>query len=627
MSHVQPDSFPGDCRTNERSRGSYLHASILSESLIRKVFWILGVSCGGILAYTTRHYVNGDAIAYVDMAEAFRHGVWTDLVNLTYAPGYSILLGVLSSLVPHVNEFFLAKALNFFCFLGAMAACDLFINRVITVLRSGSYEVTFRGGAFGSLTPSALEARPYACSPPVARGDLECQGKHLQGGEASNGTSLPMTAFSAIGYSTFLVAALVWVKIQIITPDLAVFLFILLCSTSLLNIRSKAESFVHFGALGLFNGLGYIFKTFFFPFSTVFFLLSAFCCRSVRAAIPRLMFGMGVMLIVSAPLVIAQSMKAGRLSFGESGSYNYSRFVAGHGQTIHHPTVIYKSPDVLWYDHGKITTFPNGVDPAYWGLGIRPALNLHAQAAAIGNSLKRMMGRIFMPVAAILIWFCAQWWGNGISRIRFLPPSLAVILLALCTAGVLMYCLIVMEIRYVAPFVFLGFVALTVLPCYRFEQEGRQWKVLVHAGLLVTFLLGTLAHSMVDQTVRAQYSVSGKRSHRELFMEAETVKEFLLSLRLNRGDTVAIVHPFHSVFSWASLAGLRITAELPHGEAFLRHSTVEREAALAALKRAGFKAVVSNDPLFADIANEGWIKVPRTANYFVRVLNDQREEE
>ncbi|MDQ7782810.1 MAG: hypothetical protein RDU20_08015 [Desulfomonilaceae bacterium] len=610
------ESFPGVCS----------HASIPTEALIRKVFWILGASCGAILAYTTRHFVNGDAIAYVDMAEAFRLGEWADLVNLTYAPGYSVLLGILRSIVPDANEFYLAKVLNFLCFLGAMAACDLFMNRLRIFLRRGSHESTLEGWRFGSSPPATARTKHGTCALPVERGTHERNSCLSQGVEVSNCTSLPMSVILAIGYSAFLVAALVWVKIQIITPDLLVFTFVLLCGTSLLMIRREPERFVHFGSLGLFIGLGYIFKTFFFPFSAVFFLVSALCCRSLRAAAPRLMFGMAVMLVVSAPVVIAQSMKAGRLSFGESGSYNYTQFVAGRGERIHHPEVLHRNPDVLWYNHGKITTIPNRVDPAYWGLGTRPALDLHAQAAAIWKNLKDMLGRIFMPTAAILIWFCAQWWGNGISRSRFLPPSLGVILLMVAAAGSLMYCLVVMEIRYVAPFVFLGFVALTVLPRYRSEAEIGQRRVLVHAGLLVIFFLGTLAHSMVDQTVRAQYTFAGKRSHRELFLEAEAMREFLLSRKLVKGDTVAIVSPFSKRFIWASRAGLRIRAELTNGAAFLEYGNAEREAALAALTRAGFKAVVSTSPLCADIGSDGCVKVPGTRNYFVQFLNTEMED-
>ena len=48
--------------------------SIASEwwsARIRVCFWILGVLLGGIITYTTRHFINGDAIAYLDMAQAF----------------------------------------------------------------------------------------------------------------------------------------------------------------------------------------------------------------------------------------------------------------------------------------------------------------------------------------------------------------------------------------------------------------------------------------------------------------------------------------------------------------------------------------------------------------------------
>jgi hypothetical protein len=606
-----------DSEETESPLASECPACALSDSRIRWAFWIIGTLLGAILTYTTRHYVNGDAIAYFDMAEAFRRGIWPDVVNLTYAPGYSILLGLARSVLPDVPEVFVAKGLNFVCFLAAMAACDLFVIHIRTEILGDSYSFArdVKARERSSQSSSASKGKECKSSLSLGEGQGESPKCEVNGAPAF---------FSAICYSAFLLAALVWVKVQVVAPDLAVFCFVLLCCVVVLKMQSDSASYFDFGLLGLFNGLGYLFKTFFFPFSAIFYLLAALCCGSVRRAIPRLILGAGVMLLVAAPLLIAQSLRVGRVSFGESGNYNYAQFVAGRGESIHKPRVIHEKPAVLGYEYGTITSYPRGNDPAYWGIGIKPALNIRAQVSALRESLNHLFGRIFLPTAAILLWFCIQWRRHGLSRSRLVPPSPWIILLVVSLAGTLMYCLVVMEIRYVGSFIFLGFVALALLPRSCCDGSKNRFRGNIEAGLLVAFFLGTVIHSMVDQTVRDYYTLGGKISHRELLKEAEAVSRFLESHGLKNSDTVAIVRPFHDRLTWAKSAGVRITAEIPDADEFLKEGSSQRLAALNALKFDGFKAVVANDRSFASIMNEGWLKVPGTTNYFMIVLNGGR---
>jgi len=106
---------------------------------VRIGFWVFGALAGGILAYTTRHYVNGDAIAYLDMAEAFREGLWNEAVLLGYSPGYSILLALFEYIFPttSLNELFTVKFFNFVIFLAAMGACDFFVHRLTDEIQVG----------------------------------------------------------------------------------------------------------------------------------------------------------------------------------------------------------------------------------------------------------------------------------------------------------------------------------------------------------------------------------------------------------------------------------------------------------------------------------------------------------
>ncbi|MFH0958455.1 MAG: hypothetical protein V1897_07095 [Pseudomonadota bacterium] len=541
---------------------------------VRIGFWLFGALAGGILAYTTRHYVNGDATAYLDMAEAFREGLWNEATLLGYSPGYSILLALFEYIVPAttLNELFVVKFLNFILFLAAMGACDFFVHRLTDEIQID--------GERGPLPPYVVKA---------------------------------------IVFSVFLVTSLIWVRVQIIAPDMLVFIFVLLSLTVLLNINRSPASFVGFAFLGLTAGLGYICKTFFFPFSLLLFSLAGLHCSSLRKAFPRILLSVVVMLIVSSPVIISQSLKAGRLSIGEVGSYNYAYYVAGEGKPVHLPKLLHSNPGVLFYDQGILSTFPHG-DPAYWALGIKPVLNLRAQFNAIVRNLVDLMTQIWLPTLVMLVWFFYQFRNATFSIPRIRPPSVFLTLMVICLAGTGIYCLVSMEIRYVAAFLFLGFTTLVIAPEYKISDFTKLNAFMIQAILLVVFMVAMVIAFVVDQTHRALYYSSGKISHRVAFTEMLAVKDFLNDNHVVRLDKIAVFYPVNNKIYWAKMAGVRAVGEITDVEGFLQSSAINRNEALDALKRSGFKAVVVKQPQFTNLVSEGWSKVPGTSDYFVRFL-------
>jgi hypothetical protein len=102
------------------------------QTRIRISFWLIGICAGGFLTYTTRFYLNGDGINYIEMGEALRNGNWAGLINLTESPGYAFLLGLGQILLDtnRSNELPLLKIVNFASFLAAMISCDAFLARM-----------------------------------------------------------------------------------------------------------------------------------------------------------------------------------------------------------------------------------------------------------------------------------------------------------------------------------------------------------------------------------------------------------------------------------------------------------------------------------------------------------------
>ncbi len=550
----------------------------LWSARIRVCFWILGLLLGGILTYTTRHFINGDAIAYLDMAQAFRTGLWKESVFLGYSPGYSLLLAIFERIFQTTpdNELYMIKLFNFILFISAMIACDLFVSRLTDE------------------TDTEVER-----------------------------TALPSYVSKAMCYSAFLVASLIWVRVQLVTPDMIIFVFVLLSVVAVLNIKRSPDDIWNFVLLGVTTGFGYICKTFLFPFSVVFFAFAGIYCSSMRKAIPRLILAASVMLVVSSPVIISQSLEVGRFSIGEVGVYNYTFYVAGQGSGIHVPKVIHHNPEVYYYDHGATSTYPQG-DPAYWALGIAPVFNFRAQLSAIRSSLDQLASGTLWPTFVVLLWFVAQFKVATFVPLRMFPPSTFLMLIFMCFCGTAIYCLVSMEMRYVAAFLFLGFTAIATAPRYKHSDFVKHPSIIVEAAVVVAIFLGMVGIFVVDQSIRSLRSTDSKVSHYETFMEMVATKNFLKANGMDKGDKVAVFRPINCKLYWARMAGVRVMGEIMSVNKFLDGTAQQRRETLNALQDYGFKAVFVKEPRFSGIVNEGWKEVPGTRENYVYFLNKLR---
>lgn len=548
------------------------------EKRIRWLFWLLGLAGGGVLAYTTRYFINGDAIAYVEMGEALRMGRWWDLANLTYSPGYPVLLGIGQAALQTnpMNELQLLRVVNLICFILAMAACDIIMGFVRRYLR-------------------------------------------LEG--PAQGKPLPVPAVSALGYGIFLVVALTWVRMRLINPDMLVLFIVLMCATILLWIREAPERFGRYVLLGVSIGVGYLVKAFFFVFSPVFFVVAALCARSAKTAATRVIVAIVVMLAVSSPLIAALSYRMGRFSYGELGGRAYAVWIAGQGERIHPPEVLNEKPKVLLYRYGVPCTQPSGFDMCYWDIGIVPKFDLKAQLRVFFKNLTEIF--IQTPWLIILVaWLVFELATGAVHLGRLRPLSMPLVFLIPAVLGIGFYCLLYMEPRYLAPFVFLGLIGMTSSLRYSDTRPKARQRAVVIVWLFVLFFLGLLGHSLVDQTWSGLYSTEKKLSYRDAFLEHVAVKDFLRARGLSRGDEAAIagLPPVY----WARMAGVKVVAEVPQPDEFLRTSQVERNRATTALAQAGIKVLIAKDSSFGKLVNEGWELVPNTRDYYALQISTPR---
>ena len=544
------------------------------DTIVRILFWAVGSLTAAILIYTTRYFINGDAIAYVEMGEALRYGPLWGLANLTYSPGYPVLLGVGQILfnTSPPNELEVLRIVNFICFLLAMGSCELFMK-------------------FCRREASALSGQNEAVLPPPI--------------------------MSLLCYSTFLLAALVWIKVQLLNPDMLVMAVMLTCAALILWIRESPATHKYI-VLGACCGIGYLLKSFFFIFSGVFFLLAALCAGSYWKALSRTTVAILIMLLVGSPLIAALSHKLGRLTYGELGKLAYAHHISGTGEPFR-PKLIDAETKTRVYRGDDQGTKPS--DMCYWHEGIVPKLDLNVHSKIFLGNLIEVFSQLPF-IFLVVVWYLAQVRCCSYSFRSYQPPSFYLILSFICISGIGFYSLIHVETRYIAGALFIGFVPLVMsIRC----PNRSNWKALIPSILFLSALWIHLIYSGIDQSRRSLQSTPEKPSYKESYLELHTVKNFILGHGLEKGDEIAILG--EPPLYWARYAGLRITAEIEAPKKFLTLNEKKRHSVLEKLDHEGIKAVVGKGEQLGSLVHEGWRHVEGTRDYYAVILNGGRKKE
>lgn len=547
------------------------------QTRIRISFWLIGICAGGFLTYTTRFYLTGDGINYIEMGEALRNGNWGGLVNLTESPGYAFLLGLGQILLDtnRSNELPLLKIVNFASLLVAMIACDAFLARI----RKNGESIGF---------------------------------EHEQ--------PLPFFVISALCYSVFLFSALNWVKLRLVAPEMMVLALVTAIVSLILRIRDNPEPYGNFFLLGLFCGIAYLFKSFFFPFSAVFFVLAAAVSGSFKKAVPRTIVAAVTMLIVSSVLIVPLSMSIGRFTYGEVGSFCYATLIAGTGFLEHPPQVLNKIPQVLFYvtDPFVSCTRPAGFDLCYWNLGIRPLVTVSALLAVVPGHIRDIVWDSPWLFLSTGLWLLAHWRLGGLKFGKIFPPSTSFILLAVSSAGIGLYCLVHVEMRYLAAFLFLGFTALFISARWNPANTPASRYAFIPSLVLTLTILGFIGNTVVDQTVRGLSFGAKKPSFQEVYSDMVTVSTFLSEKGIAKNSQLGIIGL--PLWYWGRLAEIKITAEALDRVQFLSATRAERSRAVNAMKSAGIRAVIGQGSEYGDLSDEGWVRVQNTRHFYVLFL-------
>lgn len=348
------------------------------------------------------------------------------------------------------------------------------------------------------------------------------------------------------------------------------------------------------------------------------FLVAWLSAAPLKKSISRAILAAAVMLVVSAPLIGALSYRKGGFSYGEGGRHLYALTISGQGEPIFPPHVVSERPRALSYKFDVDCTRPGAFDVCYFTIGFQPKYNwpVHFAFAA------RNAGLVFTQnpwLSLLILWFLGQLLIGSFRVWSFRPLHLSLVLIASGIWGTALFCLISMEPRYVAPFVYLAFMGIVAGLRYTVNEAKPLHRATWSAVLISACLLAVLAHSAADQSLRGLVSTEEKASYREAFFEEVAVRDLLWKNGLAPKDLVGIVG--NPPMYWARLAEVRILGEIHDAKAFMQATAQDRAQADRGMKDAGFKAFVGKGRSFSSLHSEGWEQVPGTRDYYVKMLS------
>ncbi|HEY5055538.1 MAG TPA: hypothetical protein VII58_05215 [Acidobacteriaceae bacterium] len=368
-----------------------------TSSLLRRIAWVyplLLILCGIGYAKYSSYQLDGDAVSFMDIADAIRAHNWALVANGYWNPGYAaaLALGQAVANPSRWNELQTFFWVNFWIFLACIAACLFFVRSLI-------------------LVRDRLVA-DTASAPAIPTAALQL-------------------AALALMFSSFQRE----LTLGAIRSDSLLLFFLLLAAGLLLRIQAGGR-LILYPLLGLALGCAYLTKSFaFVPSAFLFAALFVIGLTRKSTSGPhtrkRILAGTIaaglVFYAVAAPYVIAISKQRGRPTTGESARMNYAFFVDQtdrwhefHTGKLGHATADFKhpeqlllsSPPVYSYARHPLGTYPLWFDPAYWTDTIQPHIWLKGEAVRMARCaallVRFLVGHLeaFVLLAALLFAGC-----------------------------------------------------------------------------------------------------------------------------------------------------------------------------------------------------------------------------
>ena len=531
--------------------------------------------CAGFLQiWASRFSLSPDAVNYLDMANAVSHGDWKNAVNAYWSPLFSWLLALGLGLRP--NPYWESTILHLVNFIGLLVALL-------------SFEFFFR---------SFLRTRKQFG---ITCGQME---------------PLSDLGWWILGYGLFVSTSLLVLSATLTTPDVWVSVFTYLVAGLVVRIRAGGGSWRLFAVLGFTLGCAYLTKAFYFPMGFIFLAVACLAAGNVRQTVKQLALGLVTFFLVAGPWIAILSSAKHRLTFGDVGKMAYAATVDripqallwqgenGTGIPKHPVRELLGKPRLFEFASPIGGTYPPAFGWSYWMEGVQPRFSVRGQLSvfrqSVGTFFLIFLVQIEYGVALVILLFLSLSKSNWITFLRtqwyiWAPPLVA------CLA----YALVLVEQRYVAPFVLLLWVAaFSGLFATASELPRRVAIAIVLAVLSVTGL--RVAKSMETDLV----AISSKQENVDW-----EVSRALRALGIQPGDRVSILSAVDEV-QWARLAGVTVVSEIPLGEetVFWTADPETKRKIFQVLAGTGAKVVVTRAAPPSAI-DEGWFALDKSGFY------------
>lgn len=530
----------------------------------------LGLLLGLSAAWANRFAMNPDGVSYLDLGDDLAAGDWRSFANAHWSPAYPALLGTTLRLLrpSPAWEFPAVHLVNFLVYLLALAAFSRFVTSMIAATRNGKRDD----------------------DPPGLVGPLDL---------------------------LFFWSALVWVGLALVTPDVLVLAAALAALDVMLRTRARPTG-GRAAALGLLLGVGYLCKA---PLAWLgpVVIVGAFARRDQPPAkqLGRGLLAGAVFIATALPWVALLHQKYGRLTLSESARLNWIWAVEGSavrlnwqggpaGRPVHPTRIAQDFPRIYEFAAPVNGTYAPWKDPTYWMEGAVAHVRPGAVFVRVGPDLRTLgrglWGSLPVGVAALIVvagLVAAFQSGPRLAALAFLRaliPLWPVVLFGV--AGIAMYLVVLIEMRYVAAFVLAIMAALVTAAGRAWFADSPRLGSLVAAASVVLFAVSYAPELLSEVHRVVALSPWGERlpggpEVRRLAQYHVHVAEDLGRLGVRPGTPVGVMGEPALHAAWARLAGVRIVAELPPDQRPLLREPRTLERSLATFRRCGAADVVA----------------------------------
>ncbi len=536
-----------------------------------------------------RNTFGPDPRSYMELARAILRHDWSMVPNAYWSALYPWLLAAVLGIVkPSLRwEFPVAHAFSFPMYLACMAAFEFFW---VSLLRHRQTSIT---------------------------------------GVDSERTPISASQMWILGYSLF-VWTTVGELVLLVNPDLLVMASVLLAAGLLLRMETDGNSSrAQYVWFGICLGFGYLAKAILFPMAFVFLaMMLSVSRRALRQRGPYIALALLIFIALAAPEIALLSHAKGRLTYSDTGKLslawlnyniparNWQGLPPGSGTPAHPTRQVFDHPAVYEFNGPLRASYPPWYDPSYWNEGLSPKFSLRIIVGHFFHDLAMLGSALAHPAAWIvgifLLLLASGPWATfkGIAGYGYL--------IVIAAVAMAMYCLTLIQDRYLPPWEFL--IWGSVLAGVRLRPRLE---------LLSRGIIALVSFAMIAAMVHLVYGESVQVFPSDATPEYVTA-EGLQRMGLQPGEKVGAIGYDNDAY-WAYLARFDIVAEINTDETclFWSEPAAIQTQILEKFAQAGAKVVVANigggvkttsrlvpiDLAGCSRPSAGWRKIEGSPNY------------